>query len=390
MTIPNRTSQGLEHESADGVGEPSNIAIPLVDLKLQHSMIAETVRDGWARVMDASDFILGEEVRKFEDAYAGFCGVRHCVGVGSGTDALELILRAAGVGPGREVIVPTNSFIASASAVARSGATPVLADVDPDFQLIDPASVAHKVTTSTAAILAVHLFGQVSPVEQLREVSDVLIIEDAAQSHGATRHGRASGSLGLGAATSFYPGKNLGAYGDGGAILTNDDVLAHRVRAMRDHGSEARYRHSILGFNSRLDTLQAVVLEAKLEYLHEWNDARRVAAERYNKLLANVKGVLLPRVMAGNDHVWHQYVIRIPRRDAVLKRLREVGIGAGVHYPTPIHLQGAFSYLGHGHGDFPVAESLAQEILSLPIFPGITSGQQERIVTELRRSLHGT
>jgi dTDP-4-amino-4,6-dideoxygalactose transaminase len=375
----------MRHPADDGGTSP----IPLVDLAIQHVLVAEAVGRGWDRVTESGAFVLGEDVRTFEEAYAAFCGIRYCVGLASGTDALELALRALDVGPGDEVIVPTNSFIASASAVVRAGAMPIFVDVDPVFLLIDPEDVASRMTSRTAAILAVHLFGQVAPMEELRRVADgrVPLVEDAAQAHGARRQGLAAGGLGAAAGTSFYPGKNLGAYGDAGAVLTQDDDLARRVRSLRDHGSQVKYQHPELGFNSRLDTLQAVVLGAKLPFLQAWNEARREAAARYEELLRSLPQVVPPRVLAGNEHVWHLYVVRVPDRDRVLRRLREAGVGAGIHYPIPIHLQGAFRHLGHREGDFPVAERACREILSLPIYPGITPDQQERVVHELRKAL---
>jgi dTDP-4-amino-4,6-dideoxygalactose transaminase len=367
----------------------SGSAIPLVDLRWQHREVATEVAHGWANLLETADFILGEEVQVFEQSYAEFSGVRHCVGVASGTDALELALRSVGVGVGDAVIVPTNSFIATAAAVVRAGAQPVLVDVDPVFLLIDPERVAERMTRRTAAIVPVHLFGQMAPMEGLCDEMQgrPFVIEDAAQAHGATRHGLGAGRFGLAAATSFYPGKNLGAYGDAGAVLTNEDEVARRTRALRDHGSDRKYLHPELGFNCRLDALQAVVLGAKLPFLSEWNEARRQAAGRYDDLLHDVDAVAIPRILARNEHVWHLYVVRVPRRDEVLNRLQEAGIGAGIHYPIPIHLQGAFRYLGHQRGDFPVAEKASREILSLPIYPGITPEQQERVVDELRKAL---
>lgn len=365
------------------------ISIPLIDLGIQQEAIADLVVRGWARIVAANDFVLAEDVRLFEEEYADFSGVRHCIGVGNGTDALELALRASGISSGDEVILPANTFVASAAAVVRAGATPVLADVDPIHQLIDPDCVSDRMSPRTRAIVAVHLFGQVAPIERLCELTAprVVVIEDAAQAHGAKRNGVAAGGFGAVTGTSFYPGKNLGAYGDAGAVLTDDAELAQRVRKLRNHGSTSKYHHDEIGFNSRLDSLQAVVLSAKLPFLPDWNEARRRAATRYDELLGEVTDVSRPRVLPGNEHVWHQYVVRVPGRDAVLGRLLDAGIGASVHYPTPIHLQGAFAFLGHQPGDFPVAEALSREILSLPIFPGITSEQQQRVVAELRRSL---
>jgi len=286
--------------------------------------------------------------------------------------------------------VPTNSFIATALAVARAGATPVLVDCEPTTQLVDVEAVGRRIGRSTRALLPVHLFGQVAPMEALRTLAQdagLVLLEDGAQAQGATRQGIGVGAFGLGAGTSFYPGKNLGAYGDGGAVLTNADEVAARVRALRNYGSDVKYDHPELGFNSRLDSLQAVVLSAKLARLAEWNARRREAAARYDALLARLPAVVAPATLAGNDHVFHLYVVRVPRRDAVLAALHAAGIGAGVHYPVPIHLQGAFRHLGHRPGDFPAAEAAARENLSLPIWPGITAAQQEDVVRELTRAL---
>jgi dTDP-4-amino-4,6-dideoxygalactose transaminase len=364
--------------------------IPLVDLQAQHRQVAREVAAGFARVIERTAFILGEDVATFERAYARFCGVAHCIAVANGTDALELALRAAGIRHSDEVVVPANSFIASALAVARAGATPVFVDVDPQYHLIDPTHLAERMTRRTRAIMPVHLYGQIAPmkeVENVAKTAGVPIVEDAAQAHGARRDGHPAGSFGFAAGTSFYPGKNLGAYGDGGAVLTDSAEVAARVRALRNYGSEVKYQHPETGFNSRLDTLQAVVLNAKLAHLAAWNDARRAAAARYDALLADVPAVTRPATLAGNEHVWHLFVVRVPRRDEVLARLQAAGIGAGIHYPTPIHLQGAFRHLGHREGDFPVSEAAAKEILSLPLFPEITPDQQERVVAALREAL---
>jgi dTDP-4-amino-4,6-dideoxygalactose transaminase len=355
--------------------------IPLVDLAAQHRLVADEVAAGWAQVLDRTAFVNGPQVAAFEREYAAYLGVRHCVGVASGTDALELALRAAGVGAGAECVLPANTFVATAEAVVRAGATPVLVDCEPDTGLIDPDAVAAAVGPSTRAVLPVHLYGQAAAVERIRAVAgDAVLVEDAAQSQGALRHGVPAGSLGDIAATSFYPGKNLGAYGDAGAVLTDDDELAESVRLLRDHGSPRRYEHVVLGFNSRLDTLQAVVLSAKLRRLDGWNDDRRKAAERYHDLLSAVAGVQLPVVAEGNDPVWHLYPVLVPERDRVLGVLHEAGIGAGIHYPTPIHLTGTFARLG---GSYPNAEHRARHQLSLPIFPEITAAQQERVVEVL-------
>jgi dTDP-4-amino-4,6-dideoxygalactose transaminase len=365
-------------------------AIPLVDLHAQHEEIAAEVEAGFARVFERTAFILGDDVAQFEGEFARFSAVRRCIAVANGTDALELALRALGIGRDDEVIVPTNSFVATALAVVRTGASVVLVDCDPTFHLIDPQAVRARMGPRTRAVIPVHLFGQVAPMEALASLGadgSVAVVEDAAQAQGARRHGRTAGGLGLAAGTSFYPGKNLGAYGDGGAVLTDSDMLADRVRSLRNYGGTVKYEHREVGFNSRLDTLQAVVLRAKLRRLAAWNEARRAAAQRYDALLADLTDVRRPATLPGNEHVWHLYVVRVPRRDAVLAHLAAAGIGAGVHYPAPIHLQPAFAYLGHHPGDFPESERAAREVLSLPLFPHITAAQQERVVAALRVAL---
>jgi dTDP-4-amino-4,6-dideoxygalactose transaminase len=366
------------------------MSIPLVELAAQHAEIAEEVNAGLAALFEASDFIGGKAVEEFERAYCETLGVAHCIGVANGTDALELALRATGIGSGDEVIVPANTFVATVGAVRRAGATPVLADVDDEYLLLDPDSALAAVTPKTKAIVPVHLYGQVAPMEELSASTagtGITIIEDAAQAQGASRNGRPAGSLGVAAGTSFYPGKNLGAYGDAGAVLTVDSDVARRVRLMRDHGSEWKYVHEIVGWNSRLDTLQALVLQAKLRRLARWNEARRAAAARYDALLSEIPRVRVPVTMPGNVHVWHLYVVRVPERDRVLAALQAAGIGASIHYPTPVHLTGAYRGLGYGPGAFPVAEAAADEILTLPLYPHITPAQQERVVAELDEAL---
>ena len=364
--------------------------IPLVDLKSQHDQIWAEVESGWAKVVERTAFVLGAEVEQFEQEFAAFSGVAHCIGVANGTDALELALRAEKVGPGDEVIVPANTFIASALAVARTGAQPVLVDIDPDTQLLDVELAAAAVTPATKAIMPVHLFGQMAPMRPLLQLASdrgLLVVEDAAQAQGAKQEGIGAGAFGSIAGTSFYPGKNLGAYGDAGAVLTNDEVLARRVRALRNYGSEEKYHHPEIGFNSRLDTLQAVVLSAKLRHLGTWNEQRRAAARRYEELLADVEEVVRPSTADGNDHVWHLYVVRVQERDRVLQELQAAGVGAGIHYPVPIHLQGSFAHLGKAVGSYPVAERAAAEILSLPMFAEITAEQQQRVVDVLGQTV---
>ncbi len=359
--------------------------VPLVDLAWQHAQVADEVAAGWAQVLATTGFVGGPRVAAFEAEYAAYLGVEHCVGVANGTDAIELALRALGVGPGDECVVPANTFIATAEAVARTGATPVLVDCRADDALIDVDAAAAAVTPRTMAVLPVHLSGQMADVAGLaaRLPEGVAIVEDAAQSQGARREGLTAGAVGTIAATSFYPGKNLGAYGDAGAVMTDDAELAAAVRLLGAHGSARKYVHDTLGFNSRLDALQAVVLSVKLRRLDAWNEERRTAAKRYEALLSGLERVSLPVVAEASEPVWHLYVVRVDRRDQVLAELNANGVGAGIHYPTPVHLTGAFAGLGQRAGAFPVSEAMGERILSLPLYPGITAEQQERVAEVL-------
>lgn len=364
--------------------------IPLVDLTWQHRQIEHELMPRLAEMMARGQFILGSAVADFEAEFARFSGTAHCIGVSNGTDALEMVVRAAGLGPGDEVLLPANTFIASAAAIIRAGARPRIVDCDAQTYLIDPERVDAAITKRSRALMAVHLYGQMAPLERLQELakaSGLVLIEDAAQCQGAVRHGRGPGSWGVAAGVSFYPSKNLGAYGDAGAVLTDDEGFAARVRLLRDHGSPRKYEHVELGFNSRMDAIQGAVLSTKLHHLDDWNRLRRQAAARYDELLAGLEWVTLPRALDGNVHVWHLYVVRVPRRDTVLERMHADGIDVAIHYPTPVHLQPALRSLGHRPGDFPVAERAAQEILSLPIYPGIEPEQQERVAESLRRAL---
>jgi dTDP-4-amino-4,6-dideoxygalactose transaminase len=360
------------------------VTVPFLDLAAQQSEISREVLPVWERLLATAGFIGGEQVDSFEREYADYIGVRHCVGVGNGTDAIELALRAADVRPGDQVIIPVNTFIATAEAVSRIGASPVFVDVDPEYLLIDPAAVEAAITPSTRAIIPVHLYGQTAFMDELlpiAERNDLLVIEDAAQSQGSSSPVGRSGSLGLVAATSFYPGKNLGAAGDAGAVLTDDPRIAETVR--NAHGSSVKYVHDRVGVNSRLDAVQAAVLRAKLRRLDEWNASRRAAADRYGELLGDLPGVRVPSVRPGNDDVWHLYVVQVDDRDRVHRALGDAGIGAAIHYPTPLHLTGAYADLGYRSGQFPVAEAAAGRILSLPMFPHLTADDQAAVATAL-------
>jgi dTDP-4-amino-4,6-dideoxygalactose transaminase len=361
------------------------VNVSLVDLGWQHAHIKDEVEAGWEQVLSETSFIQGRPVGAFEAEFAAYLGVPRCVGVANGTDALEIALRALGVGPGDVVALPANTFVATAFAVMRSGAVPRLVDVDPATLLIDPSRLDAR---GCKAVVPVHLYGQMAPMAAVLDAAgDVPVLEDAAQSQGAKQDGRSMGTWGAAAATSFYPGKNLGAYGDGGAVVSTDADLASRMRLIANHGSMVRYVHETVGFNSRLDTLQAVVLSAKLRRLDEWNQLRLEAARRYDAMLAADPRVQLLETAVGNEHVWHLYPVRVADRDDVLAKLNANGIGAGIHYPTPLHLQPALTHLGLRPGSFPIAEAAAQTQLSLPLYPGITADQQEQVVEALLSAL---
>lgn len=366
--------------------------VPFVDLAAQHAEVADEVRAGLDAVYAATAFVGGPEVAAFEREYAAFVGVAHCLGVANGTDALELALRGAGVSPGSEVILPANTFIATAEAVSRIGAVPVPVDVDDEHLLIDPAAVEAALTDATSAVVAVHLFGQLAPMAELDAICRsrrIPLVEDAAQSQGARSGGRVSGGIGKVAATSFYPGKNLGASGDAGAVTTDDPEIESRVRLIANHGSAVRYVHDVIGMNSRLDGVHAVYLRAKLDRLEKWNELRSRAAARYSELLADVPGVRVPGAITPEGHVWHLYVVRVEDRDRVLAELEQAGVGAGIHYPTPVHLTPAYSGLGLGPGTAPVAETAAHQILSLPMHPHLTEAMQEHVADVLTQAVTG-
>lgn len=364
--------------------------IPLVDLLGQHRSLEPEIRRAFDRVMSSSSFILGQEVEAFEAAFGRFCSVPHCVGVSSGTDALEQALAALGVGPGDEVITVAHTFIATAEAICSVGAVPVFVDVRPDTLLMDPALLEPAVTPRTRAIIPVHLYGQMVDLDPVLEVAHrhgLKVIEDCAQAHGAELDGRRAGSLGDAGAFSFYPGKNLGACGDAGCVTCRDERLAARIRQARNHGRTDKYLHEFVGRNARMDGLQGAILAAKLPRLADWNAARRRIASRYDAALARLPEVerltVSPRVLPA----CHLYVVRVPRRDRVLRGLQERGVEAGIHYPVPLHLQPAFRCLGKGAGSFPVTEAAAGGILSLPIWPGMTDATVDRVVEALETSL---
>lgn len=364
--------------------------IPLVDLRKQYAPLKDEIFTGFERVFDGMQLFLGENVQALEKEFAQFCGARYGVGTSDGTAALQIILRAMGIGPGDEVITVSYTFIATAEAIILAGAKPVFVDIDPRTYLIDVAQVESKITPRTKAILPVHLFGQTVDMDPLLELASrhgLKVIEDACQAHGATYKGRRAGSLGDAAAFSFYYSKNLGAYGEGGLITTSDSDLVRRIRMIRDHGSAHRYFHDLIGLNGRLDELQAVVLRAKLPHLAEWNELRRSHAQRYSELLKGTPAVK-PCECPGNNSVYHLYVIRVPRRDELQAWLKSYGVSTGIHYPVPIHLQNAMSFLGYKAGDLPVTERSAMEALSLPMYPELTDEEIE-FVTDSIKTFYG-
>lgn len=367
--------------STQTLTHPKHPNVPFVDLGVQYRAISAEIDDAIAKVIQDADFILGREVRLFEEEFAEFCDSSHAVGVDSGTSALELALRAFDIGPGDEVITAANSFIASALGISHAGAKPVLVDVDPFTYTLDVKALERAITRRTKAIIPVHLYGHpahMGPIRQLADKHGLVVIEDACQAHGARYKGKRVGSLGHAAAFSFYPGKNLGAYGDGGMVVTKDRKIANRLEMLRNYGQKEKYKHLFRGYNRRLDTMQAAILRVKLRYLEKWNAARRWNAKLYQKHLEG-SGVVVPGEAGGAESVWHLYVIRTEQRDALKEHLINKGINASIHYPIPIHLQPAYHDLGYKRGDFPVTEAHADRILSLPMYAELTDRQIEFI-----------
>jgi len=382
MSASNDLEESVVDDSRHGPVCEREDGVVFNDLTPQHKVLIPEFHRVLDEVITSSQYVGGRHLEAFESEFAAYAGVRHCIGVGNGSDALEFALRTVDV-KGGEVIVPANSFVATATSVIRAGGVPVFADVDDLTGLLSSASVEDRLSRRTRAVVLVHLYGQLAPVETFVEASDrfpVAVVEDAAQAHGARRHGRHAGSFGATAAMSFYPSKNLGALGDGGAVLTMSDEIALKIRRLRDYGAEHKNVHQVVGFNSRLDNLQAAFLSAKLRHLDRWNAARRQAADYYTGQLSDVDGIRLPVVLEGNDHAWHLYVIRVEDRSSFMEKMVAHGIEVGCHYPFPIHLQPGFAYLGYTRGLVPVAERWADQVVSLPLFPGITEGQQDRVV----------
>ena len=361
------------------------MGIPLLDLKAQYQTIKPEIDEAVAKVLESAHFIFGPESKVLEKEIAAYCGAKEGVGVGNGTDALVLTLRAMGVGPGDEVITSPFTFFASAETVAAVGATPVFVDIDPFTLNMDLNQLESKITPRTKAIIPVHIFGQMVDVEKVMEIAarhDLKVIEDSAQAIGAQYKGYRAGAKSDAATFSFFPTKNLGGYGDGGMVVTQDEHLADEIRVLRFHGCRTKYYHDEIGYNSRLDELQAAILRVKLRYLDEWNEQRRQKAVYYDQLLAG-QGLTLPVVDKEGIPVYHLYVVRSPERENMMAKLKAHDIGTAVYYPVPLHLQRAFQDLGYKEGDFPQAENACREAFALPCFPELTSGQQEEIVKVL-------
>ncbi len=360
--------------------------IPLVDLKAQYQSIKPEIDAAMQRVVDNTSFILGKEVSQFEKDYATFCKAEHCVGMDSGTAALHLALIICGVKPGDEVITTTHTFVATAEVISVIGAKPVLVDIDPRTYNIDPNLIEGAITPRTRAIIPVHLYGQPAEMDPILDIArkhNLRVIEDAAQAHGAEYRGRRAGTLGDVACFSFFPSKNLGAYGDAGALVTNNAELAERARMLRNHGRVAKYKHLIVGYGYRLDAMQAAVLGAKLPHLDAWNARRREIADYYTELFTNLD-LVTPYCPPHITPIYHIYAVRGKQRDALQKHLQAHGIETGIHYPIPLHLQPVYKNLGHKRGDFPVAEQVADEELSLPMYPELTDAQVQQIVEAVR------
>jgi dTDP-4-amino-4,6-dideoxygalactose transaminase len=366
-----------------------NDQIPLVDLRAQYAPIKDKIRQSWDEILDSMNLFLGPNVQAFEKEFAEYCGVTDAIGVSDGTTALQLALMAVGIGPGDEVITVSNTFIATLEAILLVGAEPVFVDIDPYTHLMDVNQIESRLSAKTRAIMPVHLYGQCVDMDPVLEIAgryNLYVIEDACQAHGAEYKGKKAGSIGHLAAFSFYFSKNLGAYGEGGMVTTREPALAEQVRALRNHGSKQRYYHEQVGLNGRLDELQAAVLRIKLQHLDDWNTRRREIAHIYNGALANVD-VVTPLEGEGNRHIYHLYVIQTHQRDALYQHLNQRGIGAGIHYPVPIHLQDVCNKIGFKQGSLPVTESVTSKILSLPIYAELREDQIDRIVKEVHQFL---
>lgn len=365
--------------------------IPFLDLKAQYRQIEDIIQPALTEAMAGGAFVGGLRVEQFESEFAAYCETSWCAGVASGTDALRFALLACGVGPGDEVVTVPNTFIATTEAISQTGATPVFVDVDPVTCTIDPVAVKARLTPKTRAIIPVHLYGQPADMDSLLDLANennLVVIEDACQAHGALYRGKKAGSLGAAGCFSFYPGKNLGAFGEAGAVVTEDENIVRKIRMLRDHGQQEKYIHRMEGYNGRLDALQAIVLSAKLQKLADWNRMRRTNAQRYDALFSDVPGVTTVGEAKYSQSVYHLYVILVDRRDELQRHLAEKGIATGLHYPVPLHLQQAYAHLGHQKGDFPITEDAAERLLSLPMFPELTESQIEYVAQCIKEFLN--
>ena len=361
--------------------------IPLVDLKAQYLSIKEEIDEAIQRVLNKCNFIMGDEVKEFEEELASFCSAKYAVGVSSGTDALLLALKAINIQPGDEVITVPNTFIATTEAITMAGGKIKFVDIDEETFNIDTNKIESAITNKTRAILPVHLYGQPANMDPIIDVAkkyNLKVIEDAAQAHGAEYKNKRVGALGDIGIFSFYPGKNLGAYGDAGAVVTNDPDISNKIAMLRNHGRTKKYEHEYEGYNCRLDTLQAAILRVKLKYINSWNEARRNHASSYRKLLQNTD-IILPTEQKDNKHIYHIFAVRVADRDNLLNKLKNEGIGAGIHYPIPLHLQPAYRYLGYKKGDFPITEKCAREIISLPMYPELNEVKIKKIAEAISK-----
>ena len=360
--------------------------VPFLNLKIQYENIKSEINKEILKILNNTAFNLGEDLEKFEEEFAQYCNVKYSVGVSSGTDAIIIALKALEICTGDEVITAPNSFIATAEAISLAGATPVFVDINKDDFNIDPSKIDEKITKKTKVILPVHLYGQPSNIKEIIKIAkkyNLFVVEDACQAHGAEFESKKIGTFGEVGCFSFYPGKNLGAYGDGGAVITDNEELYNKMVLLRSHGEIEKNKHEIIGSTNRLDNLQAGILRVKLKYLNEWNRKRRKNASIYRKYLNDLK-VIIPKEFKGRRHVYHLFVIRVRNRDEVRKKLSDRGIGTGIHYPTPIHLQNAYKFLEYKKGDFPVSEKVADEILSLPMFPELSEEQIKYVCDSLK------
>lgn len=366
--------------------------IPFLDLKVQYRQIAAELKPVIEEIMSNGAFIGGPQVAAFEEEFAAFCGVRHCVGLSSGTDALRLSLMAAGIGPGDEVITVPHTFIATTEAITQAGARPVFVDIDPETGCIDTRQIPNRITSKTRAIVPVHLYGQTADMDPILEIArrhKLAVVEDACQAHGAGYKGRKAGSMGIAGCFSFYPGKNLGAFGDAGAVVTDDEKLAQTIRMLREHGQSRKYVHDMEGYTGRLDAIQAAVLRIKLKHLAEWNQARRAHAALYTRLLSNIPGVTVIKEAEFAQSVYHLFVILVDDRNGLQAFLAEKGVGTGLHYPLPLHLQKAYAAMGFRKGDFPVSEHTAEHLISLPMFAELTPDQVGYVVECIKEYMNG-